>query len=179
MSRPMSAAAIAIGALIASRTAAAQDPRAVTIDVAACVEIASPDERFACYERRVDAARKGANEPPGTRPAQDAPAAAQPEAPRAEARLPDPRAPDHHIPAASDTEPAPRELVGLIASLQEPVPNNYVITLDNGQVWRQTTAKPYRLQPGQRVRIYPTTWGDAFRLTAADSKGFIQVRRVQ
>jgi hypothetical protein len=172
------ACVIATSALVAARSAVAQNSEGITIDVAECVEIASPDERFACYERRVDAARRGAAEP-GTGAADRPPTAAQQEVSREEATPSAPRNADIDVRAASRNEPESRELVGMIASLRETVPNSYLITLENGQVWRQTTARAYPLQPGQQVRIYPTNWGDSFRLTSANSKGFIQVRRVR
>jgi hypothetical protein len=54
-----------------------------------------------------------------------------------------------------------------------------LITLDNGQVWRQKVPKWYPLQPGQQVTLYPTKWGGSFRLTAENLKSFIQVERVR
>ena len=69
------------------------------------------------------------------------------------------------------------EITGTIAALKEILPNEYLITLENGQIWRQTGSKRYPLQVGHHVRIYPTHWGNSFRLTAEKSKGFIQVER--
>ena len=65
-----------------------------------------------------------------------------------------------------------------IAELRETVPNAYLITLDNGQVWRQTVPKPYGLQAGHPVRIYYSRWR-SYRLTNETLKGFIQVERVR
>jgi hypothetical protein len=53
-----------------------------------------------------------------------------------------------------------------------------VITLDNGQVWRQTVPKNYGLREGIPVRIYYSRWR-AYRLTNEQLKSFIQVERVR
>ena len=66
-----------------------------------------------------------------------------------------------------------------MTDLRETVPNSYVITLENGQVWRQMRAKWYPLRLGQRVRVHSTGWGDAYRLTIEETGGFIQVERVR
>ncbi|HEX5418980.1 MAG TPA: hypothetical protein VFY39_03200, partial [Gammaproteobacteria bacterium] len=59
------------------------------------------------------------------------------------------------------------------------VPNSYLITLENGQVWRQTYPEVYHLQPGYKVRIYPSRWGNSYRMSSDKLHGFIQVERVR
>ncbi|HEU4619493.1 MAG TPA: hypothetical protein VFV10_15760 [Gammaproteobacteria bacterium] len=54
-----------------------------------------------------------------------------------------------------------------------------MITLENGQIWRQMTPEIYPLQEGFEVKIYPTRWGNAYRLSVEELGGFIQVERVQ
>jgi hypothetical protein len=71
------------------------------------------------------------------------------------------------------------ELHSTISKLREYVPGRYLITLENGQVWRQMVAERYRLRVGHKVRIYPSRWGKSFRLSAEELKGFIQVERVR
>jgi hypothetical protein len=71
------------------------------------------------------------------------------------------------------------ELHSTISKLREYVPGRYLITLENGQVWRQMVAERYRLRVGHNVRIYPSRWGKSFRLSAEELKGFIQVERVR
>lgn len=70
------------------------------------------------------------------------------------------------------------ELVDRIAGL-EIRPDGWIITLQNGQIWRQTIKKRYNLNGGQQIRIYPSIWGSGYRLTAEDIGGFIQVKRVR
>ena len=69
---------------------------------------------------------------------------------------------------------------GVITALRETVPNAWVVTLDNGQVWRQDYPERYRLQVGQPVRIARARgFGGGFRLTVAELGGSIQVERVR
>jgi hypothetical protein len=83
------------------------------------------------------------------------------------------------VPATQRPAPSlPDEIHSTIAELNERRPNEYVITLANGQVWSQSLAKRYPLRTGQPVRIYSTRWGDSYRLTAIESKGYIQVERL-
>jgi hypothetical protein len=75
-------------------------------------------------------------------------------------------------------EPPPADIQGRIAELRETVPDAWLITLDNGQVWRQTVPKIYPLQAGTPVRIYYSRWR-SYRLTNDALKSFIQVERVR
>jgi hypothetical protein len=177
----------------------------VTIDVADCVKLTSPEERFACYERQVDAtgAQKGAAQPaapPAAAPASPpAPAKAPPATGVAPAAAPAAAAAATAIPAAppkpatapattktaeptspsSNSKGAPPDIEGTIKELRETVPSAYLITLDDGQVWQQTYPEPYFLHAGMRVTLRATKWGSAYRLSAEGQNGFIQVKRVQ
>ena len=77
-----------------------------------------------------------------------------------------------------DNDDGGTEIVGRIADLKS-VPSGWIVTLELGQVWRQMISKRYDLHKGQVVRIYPTGWGDAYRLTAENNSGYIQVERIQ
>jgi hypothetical protein len=172
--------------------AAAQNER-LTVEVGQCVDLPTPEQRLACFEAQVEAAR-GA--PAG---GQAAPAAAPP------SREPAPRAGDTaraspygaeagapsaagEVPAefgfreARRAEPEPAavpEVRGKIVELRETVPNAFVITLDNGQVWRQTRPDPYvMLRVGYDVRINMSRFR-AYRLTSPATRGFVQVERVR
>jgi hypothetical protein len=161
-----------------------QDREDVTVDLGECVDLESAEERFACYEARVDAAleeRRAARPtaaPGGTADASPAPAATTQVEVRASERVAASQSRSTNERAGGEGEDA-EEFFGTVAELQETVPNSYLITLDNGQVWRQNRPKRYLLRPGQRVRIYPTPWGSSFRLTAEDVNGYIQVERVR
>jgi hypothetical protein len=82
-----------------------------------------------------------------------------------------------HSAAVDETGDA--EYSGTIVEFHERLPNAYLITLDNGQVWLQTEPKQYPLRPGLDVRIYPTSWGDNYRLHGLGTGSHIQVRRVR
>lgn len=217
----------AIGGAFAAGAIQAQDDGKLTIDVADCVEIESPSERFRCYESRVDAAlgeaaaSSASRAPAAGSSSAEAPAAAQSAAAEASAATSSPRtetrasrsetsaenasrasraanvvaereieaapsaaADDFGLTRASDTQARENrrqteELFATVASVRETVPNSYVITLDNGQVWRQMRPRFYPLQPGNRVRIYSTNWGSSYRMSAEELKGFIQVERIR
>jgi hypothetical protein len=157
----------------------------LTIDVGDCLNLKSPGERFDCYERHVEAA-KAANRPAASAPpppsvapvtapvptaAATAPtASAQP--PQARASAPASTASPTAPPAvastgtassATDTEgfpqrstPPPPDIVATVTELHETVPNAWLITLDNGQVWRQNIPQRFALKPGQRVTLHGT-----------------------
>ncbi len=174
--------------------AAAQED--LTVEVSECVELATPEERLACFEALVEAARQQRSAPQGRRAAEPraVPPAAAP--PRAAPQIEAARVPERSQAAEERSEPGERrnrradrgprggdseeaEVVAKISALRETVPNQYVITLDNGQVWRQTRPTAYPLRPGADVRLYSTQWGDSFRLTMPERGGYVQVQRVR
>jgi hypothetical protein len=71
------------------------------------------------------------------------------------------------------------ELQDQIVELFEANPNMWVLRLASGQVWRQTHPKRLNLREGDAVRIYPSRWGENFRLQTPRLSGFIQVLRVE
>jgi hypothetical protein len=152
------ALAVVIGCSVAPPYALAQEAASVTVEVGECVNLPSPEDRFACYERQVEAARIS----------------------------PTPVSPVSAPTASTETATAPakeaegsQEIVATIAEARQTVPNKYVITLDNGQVWRQTYAERYPIRPGLKVKLRPSRWGGNFTLTAEEHGGFIQVERVR
>lgn len=71
------------------------------------------------------------------------------------------------------------ELYDRIARLDR-TNSGWLITLEQGQVWRQVISKRFNLKEGHEVRIYPTNWGDSYRLSVVDGPvGYIQVERIQ
>lgn len=192
--------AIAASAWLA-QAAAAQGER-LTVEVGECVNLPTPEQRLACFEAQVEAARgapaaapaPAAPRAPSAAPAAPAPSSAAPAA----AAAASPAAPvttTIAVPAAASTAPdefglrqrpeaeedapPPPEVRAKVAELRETVPNAFLITLDNGQVWRQTRADPYKsLRVGQDVRIYFSRWR-AYRLDSPQMSGFLQVERVR
>lgn len=171
---------------------------AQVVDVGACRAIQDSLERFACYE-----ALGSESDPAPAAPAAITPQAAPTPAPAPSASRTPPPAPRNPVaeapapaPAAADTavaefglepsrgrvvenEHGEQELHATVAQIKRLLPTLLEITLEDGQVWRQTQSKPYNLRIGDEVRIYPTRWGDAFRLTAPRTAGYIQVSRIR
>jgi len=174
----------------------AQDaPASLTIDVGDCLTLKSPGTRFDCYERHVEAA-KAANRPASNAAPQPDVATAAPTPPPSVTPVTDPvpiaaattsSASASAMGSSTDTAgfpqrsspPLPPEIVATVTELHETVPNALLITLDNGQVWRQNIPQRFALKPGQRVTLHGTKWGSSFRLSADALNGFIQVERVR
>jgi len=138
----------------------AQQSAPLVVDIASCVGIESVLERLECFD---DLARAAQAQAAPTRAAED--------------RF---GLPDEEARARGSREPeGVREIRGEVAALREIVPGQLEITLTNGQVWRQTNSDRYALQPGFTVRIYPTRFGQYYRLTAEVLRGFVQVERIR
>ncbi len=71
------------------------------------------------------------------------------------------------------------ELIDVVTELTQAKPNMWLIRLASGQVWRQTHSRRYNLRKGDEVRIYPTQWGENYRLETERLSGFIQMLRVE
>jgi hypothetical protein len=154
--------------------AGAQSAGDLSIQVGECVELESAAERYACFERQVDAAL--AEDPAGASDAEVA-RSVEGDEPVEVAEQP-PSGAQESARSAAEAE-QPEQFVSSIAALTERLPNEYVITLENGQTWRQVGAQRYPLRVGHHVRIYPTRWGDSYRLRAEGLNSFIQVERVR
>jgi hypothetical protein len=162
----ISAVAAVLAGSAAFQPAGAQEQAVpVSVDVSECVKLTTPEERLACFESQVQAARGSPTVPVATPPASTA---APPGSGSRDARSDD----------ARGEEARPPDIRAAVAGLRETVPNAYLITLDNGEVWRQTVPKTYPLRHGDAVRIYYSRWG-TYRLTNEQLKSFIQVERVR
>lgn len=191
-------AALTLGlGIVAGSSVLAQSEQGVgqslMVDVGPCVNIQSTLERFECYESRVDAARNNGDSAatmpvpresretvistPRTeqaqQPSEQASTSTRSRAVSDEASfgLPEPR--------EQQREVKQQELRSTITALRETVPNSHIITLENGQLWRQMRPERYRIQVGHDVRIYPSPFGSSFRLSADELRGFIQVERIE
>lgn len=170
--RGIAVAAAILAGLAAPGAVVGQPPESVIVDVGACVNLRSPGERLDCYEAQVERAR--AQPPAAAAPSPAAPSAS-PGAPATERldRVENVRVANSETSNGADFE-------AVITALRETVPNAWVITLDNGQIWSQDYAKAYRLNVGQRVQISRHRgFGGGYRLTVVGMNGFIQVERVR
>ena len=179
----------------------------LTIDVSSCVHIKSAIERLTCYDELADQALKtrsdlepidmsgpesdsGSNNPVTTfeqeRVAPEEVIQSSPkmeQVPVIEQKIGQPgRVIEEKFGLPPEKQEDEKDLVELhstISELKEYVPNRYLITLENGQVWRQMVGEKYELRVGNNVSIYPSRWGKSFRLSVEGFKGFIQVERVR
>jgi hypothetical protein len=184
--RTIAALAATAGSLLGIAAAIAQQPPQLTVEVGRCVVLEAPDERFACYEAAVAAAKAQPRAAATTQTPASASASPVPPpaarvvelagAPAAQTAVAAPKENDRR--AERRREPEFEEFSSTIATLRETVPYAFLITLDNGQVWRQVQPKPYQLRTGQGVRLYSTGWRGS-RLEADGVPGFIQVERVK
>jgi hypothetical protein len=157
----IAAIAVTVAGAVAIQAAAAQGPaETVSVDVSECVKLTTPEERLACFEKQVQSSRT--DPPPGA----------------TSTAAPPPARGSSSDAGRGEPEEEPADIQATIAELRETVPNAYLLTLDNGQVWRQTVPKHYPLQAGHPVRIYYSRWR-SYRLTNETLKGFIQVERVR
>ena len=160
----------------------------LTVDVSPCVNIKSAIERLDCYDELAHQARQTRSDreavdliEPEAAVVQRSPAVEQvPVTERAKSEIG--RVTEENFglpPEKREDETDLIELHATISKLEEYIPDRYLITLENGQVWRQMVAKRYQLRVGYNVRIYPMRWGESFRLSAEGKEGFIQVERVR
>jgi hypothetical protein len=185
-------------------TSHAQPTEGVLVDVDACLTLETRAEQLACYEEQVNEALRARESDTGTsnrQPTAGSAAATAPEEPsvsrRAERRAErDAERQQRELErreraaaeaalvaveaaaAVADPNHTAGEIVGEIVELREMEPDAYMITLDNGQIWRQSQPKRYPLFVGVTVELRPSPWGPSFRLTDPNVGNFIQVRRV-
>ena len=155
----------------------------MTIDAGSCVNIQSAIERLTCYDELVDQAQQTLDQKSvdTAESIQDSPKMEQ--APVIEQRVSQAgRVTEENFGLPPEKQEEGNDLIELhstISKLREYVPGRYLITLENGQVWRQMVGEKYPLKVGYKVLIYPSRWGQSFRLSAEGVKGFIQVERVR
>jgi hypothetical protein len=171
LSSNITLATLLCAGLAATSSSALGQGRERPTDIAACAAIESAVARLDCFDEL-------AKSTTATRPQTDT-AAPQ--------RVPNEAVHDSATANGEDlsrrekrrADRVAREIIGQVAALREIQPGRLEITLTNGQIWRQRTSDPYNLQPGHEVRIYPSGYGQYFRLSATELRSFIQVERVQ
>lgn len=171
--------AVAVGAGMVTPTAV--QSQGLTVEVSRCADIEAPEERLACFDEQVDAARNPRSAAPPA-PVAVAPAAVAPAAPAPAAAVTAVVAAGaaSSAPGAADpSETVPPDILAKVTELRATVPNSWLITLDNGQVWRQTTPEYYPLRVGLDVRIYFAERWRSYRLTNEALRRYIQVERVR
>lgn len=192
-------AAVALGALVAGAAACAAD--AVPESIRQCATFTEPARRLACLDAAlqqlgVPVAAAPASAVPAVSPAgaagataaTGATAAAGTTAAAGAAAMPTGPAltPEQKFGATGELkqkqEPKPQEpvleqLTANIREVRQGASGHYVVTLDNGQVWRQVTPADMMMRPGESVTIKPRTLG-SFWLIDASGRGS-RFKRIQ
>ena len=178
--------------LLSASNQAAEQSTPVIIDASPCLALTRPIERLTCFEDQA----KSAQQPGALIPQQNLPmvsiprkTARQPQQARPE---PEPEAPQTVVipensfeenygirKNSNDRNNRDTELIARIAVIKELNPNRKLITLENGQVWEQQGTKVFAMKAGDEVRIYPSRWGNSYRLASQSHNGFITVQRLQ
>jgi hypothetical protein len=134
----------------------AQQVPDTTVDISRCMDIKESAERIRCYDALADTVRA-----------------------RKPAKEEEVQAFGKESARVVEADEGRQELHDRIASLRTAPTGRWIVTLASGQVWHQTVTGSYSLRTGMDVRIYPTRFGNGFRLQAQDLKGFIQVERIK
>lgn len=162
--------AVFLSAVVAPGVAA-QD---LAVALQSCRTEQDDAERLACYDREIETRRQP---PTISAPAQAAmPAAASL---TAEQRFGYEDVRDHERrDEGADGTRALEELVAKVAGIAKRPDGAILITLENGQVWRQSTSEPYfRLGVGDTVKIKPAALGSF--LLYGNSRRSIRVKRLR
>ncbi|MSO96591.1 MAG: hypothetical protein EXR11_00015 [Rhodospirillaceae bacterium] len=152
----------------------------------ACRVIGDMATRAACYDRLTDsltplqpnpspsALSRAAPTPPLPPVTASPPPAAAPNAPAinrfGQSDLPIQKViPKEELP--------PDEMIARVKSVRGDAAGNLTVTLDNGQVWRQTEAGPLRILPGSAVKIRSGVLG-AFYMSLVSANRSVRVKRI-
>jgi hypothetical protein len=152
--------------MMALAPAIAQDAPATTVDIGRCMDIKDRSDRIRCYDALADEVRAR------SRP-QGAPTTGSAGTDKLSTF-------GKESPArVVDTKDGGEELHDRVESLRTSPAGNWILTLESGQVWQQSIPGSYNLRKGHEVRIYPSKWGNTYRLSAKELNGFIQVQRIK
>jgi hypothetical protein len=172
--------AVVVSALMCG-AAVAQSSGDTAAAIEACARVADQAARLDCFDKLT---RPTSDRSVETASSPAAPAAVEPQggaaAPPTAADTA--AAPAASVPSRRDAraaDKAEREVTSSVTALREIQPGRVEVTLANGQVWRQTYSDSYNLLVGHEVKIYPSGFGQYFRLSSTEVRGFIQVERVK
>ncbi len=168
------------GLVLAGSTAALAAADETFVDaVRECRSLASTEARLTCYDRAVDehTARDDAGPASPAAPAA-AVAADEPEAPSAEELFGmSPVEAQRTLEKSAGRETVDR-IEASVVELRTIASNKIAVVLDNGQVWRQTTASSLRLSEGDDIVIRRRSFG-SHTLQKAGAARSMKVQRVR
>jgi len=142
--------------------------------LAACRAVEDCAERMACYDAITLDGTDAAAPAPRSTPAP----AARPVASPSPEELFGKSAEEAQRSISSSAGNAPLdELEATITDLREIARERVLVTLDNGQRWRQTAHSSLRLSVGDQIVIRPASMG-SYKLTKDDGKRTMRVQRV-
>jgi hypothetical protein len=166
---PLVLAFVCVPALCAESAAPA------TANLEVCMDLSDPQQRLTCFDREMSQIRKPT---PATSTA--------PKQAPAPVPIPAPVTPtfgQEQLPSkARPAAPAQEQtLHAHIAALRDVAPGNYLVTLDNGQIWsHEDPQRAAYLREGEAITISKGSLGTS-RLTrdAGNTRDWIRVKRVR
>jgi hypothetical protein len=171
------------GAVVLSSYGAQAQPNDLNARLGACRSIGDVQSRVACYDGLVDGL--GAAVTPS---AASLRAAAPP--PAMAAPAPNPPAP--HLPAQAnlfggddlpppkrepDAAPIPDHIIAKASAVRTDAAGLVIVTLDNGQTWRQTDGSALRVKPGAEVKIRSGLMG-SYLMSLASGNRSVRAKRI-
>lgn len=167
---------IAVAIVLACAGAPALAAESLPESLRKCAAVADAAQRLQCYDRAVTAL--GA---PVAAGATLAPAAATAVVPAAPAPTPEQKFGARGEVKAKQQpkveEPTLEQLTAEVKAIRRGPNGELILTLDNGQVWRQLSAQPMLVKTGDRVTIKSMTF-NSFWMTDPSGRGS-RVKRVQ
>ncbi len=136
------------------------------VDVSDCVNIGNNNARLACLDALIGDSRDESTASPAPQPASVSNQSDADEIRNFGRQSP------------RESRAKRDEIVSTITELQQIRPNRWIVTLENGHIWRQMEDKRYQLRVGQDVRVYSTRWGSAYRMSGEGLGSYIQVERI-
>ncbi|MCU7553266.1 hypothetical protein OCL06_01490 [Alteromonas sp. ASW11-19] len=143
-------------------------------------------QRLVCYDRVVKNMQQYSGLDEAVKQGYTVPSASS-NATTASKAAPVPAKPAQNASAPKDTEfglehkenqeALPQTMTASVSKAEKTARGQYLITLDNGTVWRQTDNERYRIKTGETVTIERGMLG-AFYLSKAEANRRIKVRRV-
>lgn len=164
--------------------------QAATLSLESCAAIEDPVERLACYDTLAGRLPADTAKETGT-----APSAVDPVAPKAEVIVPAAPVVTPTVPAVEPTpdaeaifglehkqkpeEERPDELRLKWTKKMKDVYGKWIITLENGQVWRQTDSIPFNFRNSEQWVVVYRGLAGGFFLGEPDRNKRIRVKRVK
>jgi hypothetical protein len=167
--------AVALAAAGSIHTAVAAD--AVPESIRACAQVKDATTRLRCFDRAVMelgvpvAAGAGSTPSAAASVAVAAPALTPEESFGAKGTL---KVQQQH---KAEEPPPLKQLTSNIKAVRTGPSGEYIVTLENGQVWRQLSAQPMQMRVGQPVTLKPMSMG-SFWMADVSGRGS-RVKRLQ